>query len=175
MKSLLKGNVKYNLTDNQLIVKRTDGVYMIFTNRDNSFFQSLLSSLKNATPNPELNIEYLNPTIELPLDLFHRILRSNEVVYEQLVGLRETNEGLYCFSNMTKNFQLNHHEYSTNNEVFIDPQLVCKITRKIRDRERVQAKLLLEKTRITLSCEFPWVSLVIIIPTVQAKGGWNVE
>lgn len=170
IKSLLKGDMEYNISDNQLICRRNDGIIFIFKNRDNVFFQSLLTSLKKATPNPDLVADYTSPEVEIPLDLFHRLLRSNEVIYEQLVGLRETDNGLYCYSNTTKNFQLNHHKYNTTNEVFIDPQRTCKITRKIRDRERVQSKILLENTRIILGCEFPWVDLILILPTVQARG-----
>lgn len=169
IKSVLKG-CNYNIVEDRLICQRKDGVSLVFRNKDNNYFQDLLSSLKKATPVPDLDIDYEKPYVEIPLDLFYRILRSNEVVYEQLVGLRQSVDGLYCFSNTTKSFQLNHYEYPIVKEVYVDPKMVCKITRKIRDRERVLSKILLEKTRIILTCELPWVEMVFIIPTVPARG-----
>ncbi len=170
MRYLLKGrNWNYNIQQNSLICKNSQGLVYIFENKDNLFFNNLISSLSSKSrANPDLKIQVETPTAQIPLELFHRIMRSNEVVFEQKVGLRETSEGLYCFSNVTKNFQLNHYEYNEGMEVYIDPQRLCKITRRIRDRERVNARIRLEPEQILLRCEFPWTVLTIILPTIQS-------
>ncbi len=168
MRYLLKGRWDYNIQDNTLICKNKQGLIHIFENKDAMFFNNLISSLSSKSKaNPDLKVSYETPEVPIPLELFHRILRSNEVVFEQTVGIRESHEGLYCFSNVTKNFQLNHYDYDEEREVYIDPQRMCKITRRIRDRERVHAKLRLEPSRIILRCEFPWTILTIIMPTIR--------
>jgi len=172
LKQLLKGKWNYNIKDNKLICRNHSGLTYVFENKDNFFFQELLTTLnRSGRANPELNVEYESPEVQMPLELFHRVLRSNEVIYEQLVGLRQSPEGLFCFSEYTKDFKLNHHEYDDVKQVYIDPQRMCKITRRIRDRERVRTKIAIEDKRIVLECEFPWTTLIILMPTVPANMG----
>ena len=169
LKYLLKGkHWEYNILPDNKLICHNKGLYYIFENKNDLFFQDVLSSLNNrGKPTPSLNIYYEKPFVPIPLELFHRVLRSNEIIYEQRVGLKTGEEGLYCFSDVTKNFMINHHEYADESEVYIDPQRMCKITRRIRDRERVHAKLAIEEDRIILECEFPWTVLTIILPTIQ--------
>lgn len=168
IKQLLKGRWNYNIEGNSLICKNKNGLTYVFENKSNDFFQKLLSTLSlKSKPDPSLKADYEKPIASVSLELFHRVLRSNEVIFEQEVGLRECIEGLFCFSNVTKNFKLNHYKYDEENKVYIDPQRMCKITRKIRDRERVNSKIRIESKRIILECEFPWTVLTIIMPTIQ--------
>lgn len=166
-KTLLKGKWEYNIKENRLICKNRTGLTYIFENKDDLFFQELLVSLKNARANIDLNVEITTPLETIPLELFHRILRSNEVIFEQVVGIRQAKDGLYCFSDYTKDFRINHHKYDSEKTVYIDPQRMCKITRRLRNRERVYARLGIEDDRIILECEFPWTVLTIILPTVK--------
>lgn len=169
LKGLIKGKLwEYNISNDALICRNKERVVYILKNKNDQFFQEIISSLnKKCLANPELNIVYEKPKAPIPLELFHRCLRSNEVVYQQNVGLSQGKNGLFCFSNFTKHFPINHYNYDEEKTVYIDPQQVCKITRKIKTRERVQAKLGLENKRIILSCEFPWTILTIIIPTIN--------
>lgn len=167
-KQLLKGRWDYNILDNKLTCKNKTGLTYIFENKDDIMFNNLISTLNSkCKANPNIIIDYEKPVAEVPFELLYRVLRSNEVLYEQIVGLRETSEGLFCFSNVTKNFRINHHEYEEELEVYVDPQRICKILRKIQDRNRVHAMMKLEPKRIIIECTFPWTVLTIIVPTVH--------
>jgi len=171
LKYLLKGKWEYNISDGKLFCKNKSGVMYVFENKDNLFFQDVLTALKHGKANPDLEIKYKQPEVNIPLELFHRILRSNEVIFEQLVGLKQGADGLYCFSEYTKDFRLNHNKYEDEKIVYIDPQRMCKITRRIRNRERIHARLRIEDSKIILECEFPWTIMTIIIPTVRRDMG----
>lgn len=168
LKYLLKGKWEYNIKGNSLICKNKTGLVYIFENRDDLFFQSLLSTLTNrGRANPKLDIEYPEPEISIPLDLFYRVLRANEILFEQSVSLRETTGGLFCNSEYIEGFRINYNNYPKLQEVKIDPQRMCKITRRIRDRARVQAKLTMTDDEVILQCTFPWTIMTVIMPTIH--------
>ena len=162
---------KYNIIDGKLICGNKKGITYIFENKDDNVFQSLLSYLSSkGTPDPLIrDIQYEQPKVEIPFELFHRVMRANEILYQQYVGLKQNTGGLFCFSSVCKNYQLNHHKYKEKKEVYVDPQKICQISRRVRDRERVHCKILLEDHRIILECSYPWITLTIIIPTIQGK------
>lgn len=168
IKSLYKGKWDYNLVGDTLISKNKDNLIFILKNKDNLFFQDILSTMyTRGKPNPELMENIKKPEADISLEQFHRIMRSNEIIYEQKVILRQNKDGLFCSSEHLNDFQINHHNYDEVRSVSLDPHRVCKITRRIRDRERVYTKLRLEYNRIVLFCEFPWAELTIILPTIM--------
>lgn len=167
-RKILKGKWEYNIKNDKLICKNSQGLFYIFENKDNDTFQGILSLLnKRGVPNPDLDIAFSIPTAHISLDDFHRIMYSCEIVYEQAVGLEESYDGLFCFSKHINNYQLNHHKYKINSTVYVDPHQICTITRRVRDRKRVITKITLNPKHIVLNCEFPWVIVTIIIPTVK--------
>lgn len=168
-KQLLKGRWQYNLSKDELVCKNNRDIYYIFQNKDNVAFQKILSLLaKRGVPNPDLTTDFLEkPTAQISLEQFHRIFYSCEFIYEPYASLKETENGLFCFSEHIKDFELNHEKYSDNITVHVDPQRICKITRTIHDRKRVITKIKLTTQRIILECEFPWTILTICIPTIN--------
>lgn len=168
LKYLLKGKWNFNIRGNSLICKNKTGLVYIFENKDDLFFQNILSVLSTrGNADPTLWGEYAEPEAPIPLDVFHKVLRANEILFEQSITLNQSPEGLFSNSEHIKDLRINYHEYADEFEVRIDPQRMCKITRRIRDRARVQAKLLLEKEDIILQCTFPWTVMTVVMPTLQ--------
>lgn len=169
LKKLIKGKWEYNIEESKLLCKNKDGVMYIFEYANLSYFQDFLSTLKSrGTPNPELCVKYDEPVFPVSLEEFHRILRANEILYEQTVALKQGQHGLSCDSKFTT-YELNHCKYDEEKQIFIDPQMVCKITRKIRDRQRVITHIRLEEKRLILRCEFSYVILTMFLPTVNGR------
>lgn len=168
-RKLLKGKWDFNIQGNDIMCRNKDGIIHIFHNKDNTFFQNIFTTLsrRGNQPDPHLIIKYDRPESSISLEQFHRVMYSNELMYEQTVTLAETRRGLLCYSEHTHDYPLNSEYFFRLKEVHVDPQKVCKITRKIKNRERVKTKLRLERERIILECEFPWTILTVIVPTVN--------
>lgn len=168
VRKLLKGKWKYNMVGDKLICRNRDEITFIFENKSNIVFGEILASLeKRGTPDINLNVKYDEPEITVSLDEFHRVLRSSELLYEPVTELWQNENGLFVSSEHTNEFELNHYSYEKERKVYVNPQQVCKITRKIRKRERVITAIALEDKRIILRCEFPWAIITIIIPTLR--------
>ena len=166
VRKLLKGKWKFNLKEDKIICQNNYMTYC-FEKKDDMFFQNIITIIGSRnTPDPELEFEPEEQCIPISLETFHRIMRANEVLYVQEALLRETPGGLVCSSEYIPNFLLNHNKYDSRKCVKVDPNRICKITRVIRTRERVIAKINLSSSHILLDCEFPWVRMTVKIKTI---------
>lgn len=167
VKKLLKGKWRYNIENNNLVCKNKQETCLIFENKNNMLFGEVLSTLeKRGTPDPHLKMDYEGPLTKISLEDLHRALHSCEILYEQVAELKQGHDGLYCSSSHITRFELNHHDYSVPLIVHVDPQQLCKVTRKLRKREWINTSIKLEEKRVIVRCEFPWTVLTIIVPTV---------
>ena len=165
IKRILKGKWKYNLNDKTIICKQKEVVYT-FENKDVLFFQKIIAHLKNGIPDPELTENIEQPTVTIPFETFHRVLRASITLYEPTITLTTKPSGLWSTSDHIT-FDVNHHNYSQELSVKIDPQQFYTVSRSFRNRERIRTKLLIQKDNVTMNCEFPWVNMTVKIPTIK--------
>ena len=167
IKKLLKGTWTYNLKDNNLHLQQTT-TQIILENRNNECFQQILAYLASqGKPDPTLQCNIPNTTTTIPLEKFHRILRANTVLYEPLLRLTQTTNGINCQSQHI-NIQLeNNKPQQPQNTIYIDPFQLYKVTRIFRERERIPTTISFNHEHLSLKMEFPWV--VLNMKIVQRK------
>jgi len=164
IKRILRGKWEFNINQNKLICKQKETHY-IFINKNNEVFQQIISLLTTkGIPNPELQKNIPQPKIEVPLETFHRVMRASMSVYDSMIEICETPQGLICKSEHIR-FKLNDYKYSEpTKSVRIDPQIVYTVSRSFRTRERILTRIKLTENEAIMELEFPWVNLILTVP-----------